>query len=71
MKISVRRSWAVRFAVGGIAALALAGCAGTGTGGSASATSSAVAPAAATAKPTLAPRPSGSPPEGYKDDYGY
>ena len=54
-----------------VAILALTGCGGSGDGGTAPATGSAASPAAATTRPTLAPRPSGSPAEGYKDDYGY
>lgn len=65
------RPWAGRMAVLCVVTLALAGCGGAGGSGTAPAAGSAAAPAAATSRPTLAPRPSGSPAEGYKDDYGY
>lgn len=68
MEIKARPDRAVLL---GVAILALAACGGAGGDGTAPAAGSAAATAAATVKPTLAPRPSGSPAEGYKDDYGY
>lgn len=67
MKIGARMALVVLCS----AALSLAACGGGGAGGTAPAAATGVLPAVTTSRPATTSRPSASPGEGYKDDYGY